>query len=457
MAKDYFQDITPPDPQSARPKISPPPAPTTPKSFEAYEESGETASPAESEKSIRNIQVPMRPPRRIFEDSKEESARPPRRSGRLWLWGAVVLALFVLGVIALIALRPTTVTITPRSQTVLFDDTARFTAYPATLAASGTLSFTVETVVFEDSQVVAAQGMQRVEEKASGTITVYNDHSTSPVTLLKTTRFETPDGLIFRVPAEVVIPGKKGTTPGEMRITVIADAAGEKYNIGPITRFTLPGLKSSAMYANVYARSTEAMQGGFAGERPAAPASAVEAAKAEIRTRLEEKVAEAVRAKTDTSVTFSDLVRRTFESLPPTIEEKGGVRIHERLRVEIPVFPADMFANVVAQSVSAEAAQGGISLRFSEAFSAHSAASSSISGTPITFTLKGTGQLVWRVDGAELAGALAGRDESAFETIVQGFSGIEKARARIEPFWKKTFPSDASDISITLEEPAAPR
>ena len=69
------------------------------------------------------------------------------------------------------------------------------------------------------------------------------------------------------------------------------------------------------------------------------------------------------------------------------------------------------------------------------------------------FSLDGTAQLVWKVDTALLAEALLGRDESAFQAIVESFPGIEEAHARIEPFWSNAFPGDATAIKVRVEEP----
>lgn len=452
MAKDYFQDITPPSSDQPRPlKANSSPAPSN-------DVPDPPQSPGEGERSIRNIQVPIRARRAGSEIRADTGAPPPRGIGRMWLWGGAALALLVLAAIALVALRPTTVTVTPRSHTVIFDETARFTAYPAGEVAAGTLAFTIETSSFEDSQIVQANGVERVEEKASGNVTVYNEYSSAPVRLLKNTRFQTPEGLIFRAPAEVRVPGRKGTTPGQITITVFADAVGDRYNVGPVSRFTLPGLKSSDMYAKVYARSSAAMSGGFSGERPAAAPGALEAAKSEIRGRLEEKAREAVRSRSAGTFAFYDLARLTFESLPPVSEGDKGVRIGERLQMELPVFPGNAFTNLVAESVSVGAEIGSIVLKPLEGFSARSATTSTLSAdATLSFSLLGQAQLVWGVDVVELASALAGRDESAFQTIVEGFAGIEEAHARIEPFWKSSFPEDPSAIKIKVKEPEPAR
>jgi len=463
MAKDYIQDIIPPGtPTPATPSRLPEsrPAPPAPPPI------------TPGERTIRNIQMEKRP-----RMSGQESVRigsddirgttdiprvppqHPRAPSRLWIWGAVALALAVLAAIALVAFRPTTVTVTPRSQSVAFDASARFTAYPAATAASGTLSFILETNDLEDSAVVPTSGSTRVEDRASGTVTVVNEYSAQTVKLIKNTRFATPDGLIFRVPADVVIPGKKGSTAGEISITVIADQAGESYNVGPQAKLTIPGLKSTPdMYAKVYARSTAAMRGGFVGDRPGTAPGAVDAARADIRSRLDEKARAAVRSRTaDTTTTFPGLLRVIYESLPDTVEAGGGLRIHERARVELPVFPADIFARVVAESVSADAEAAGITFKAAPDLVAHltTAPESSLAGTPLDFTLEGGAQLVWNIDAPSLREALAGRDEAAFQTIVNGFPAIQEASARIEPFWKSSFPAEPSDIKVRVKEPEA--
>src|SRR3989338_5954295 len=254
MAKDYFQDIPPPDAsrpaaplrvsESRTPPPADPPAPPAP-------------PPAPGERTIRNIQVEKRPrlsgqePARIGSDDIRGTPdiprippQHPRAPSRWWIWGGVALSLPVLAAIALVAFRPTTVTATPRSQSVAFDASARFAAYPAATAASGTLSFTLETSDLEDSAVVPTSGSARVEDRASGTVIVVNEYSAQSVKLIKNTQFATTEGLIFRVPAEVIVPGKKGAVAGEISVTVIADKAGEAYNVGPQTRLTIPGLRS---------------------------------------------------------------------------------------------------------------------------------------------------------------------------------------------------------------------
>lgn len=461
MAKDYFQDILPPEDDSPRPAPAapapeeheldtPPTAIPVRKRNETLPEEEPTDAP--HERSIRDISMPSRNrPRAPLPDMREPSpitGKPARRmSSRIWMWGIAGVAIVALGALIFVALRPTAVMVTPRSHEITFDSSILYTAYPIATAATGTLSYSIETIDVEDSAVVETSGTVHAEDKASGSITVYNNFQTSSFKLIKNTRFETPGGLIFRTPSEVVIPGKKGSTPGQVTITVFADEPGEKYNV-PAGKFTVPGLKSSAaQYAGVYAESTAPMTGGFVGEKPGVAPGAKEAAISAVRTRLEGKVRDGLPSGDDKLV-FPGLVRIEYQDLPDTVEAGGGLRIHQKAHAQVPVLPASAFAS----NVSADVANAPVRLVAGAGFSAQEInGPADFTSGPLQFSVSGVATIVWNVDTEELGKALAGKSEDAFQGIVAQFPGIEEAHARIEPFWKNDFPTDPTQIDIELE------
>lgn len=466
MAKDYFQDIVPPQSASrSRKQIAPPPPPVPEPDLDEFTDEEEVGYEAPMpERSIRNIPVPQSRTR-----TRADAGVPPQRSSisapripgrsRSWLWILAGIFVVFVGTLAVVASRGTVVTITPHSQLVTFDQTAQFTAYPAATAATGTLSYSIQTIEFEDSAVVPAQGTQHVETKASGAIMIYNDYSSSPVELLENTRFETPDGLIFRIPAKVSIPGKTAAGPGTLTVTVNADQPGDKYNIAPISRFTVPGLKGGAMYNKVYASSQAAFTGGFTGEQPGIDPAALATALADIRTRIETKARESLLSASSSTVAFPGLASIAYQELPSTPEADGTVRVHQKAIVTYAAFPADIFATVIAQSVSADVTGSRIVIKPGEGYGAVPVTSGTstptLSGTgPLPFAIMGKALLVWDINAPELQKALAGRSEAAFPTIIESFPSIETAHARIEPFWKNTFPSDSTQIRVNVKEVA---
>jgi hypothetical protein len=487
MAKDYFQDIVPPqnkqtDKQqkvAVRTPVAKVPTPPTPELEEIQDDPIPPAEPYASERSIRNINVPqrsVRPMRPSVTDPRMSDTRdsgnynpppqnlqqmPPKprrpRSSHWWIWIIVLICILALGAFAFFAFRKTTVTVIPRSHTSVFDQSSQFVAYPAATAATGTLAYTVVNSSLQDSEAVPAQGTQQVSLSAQGTIMVYNDYSTTPIKLIKNTRFETPDGLIFRIQKDLVVPGKQDTSPGSVSATIVADQPGAQYNIPATPRFTVPGLQNdAAMYSNVYAQSTASTTGGFVGTQPVADPATVQNAQADLRSQLEQQARTAAAAQNGTSTTvFADLMQITYQDLPSTPQANGELQINEQASIAMPVFDAESFAQAVAQNVSADATGAQLSLVPGQGFTAQmsSTASTTLGTDPLSFSLTGTATLVWQVDSTALSQALAGKDQSAFAMIESGFPGVQEAHARIEPFWKTTFPSNPADIEVIIEPP----
>jgi hypothetical protein len=387
---------------------------------------------------------------------------PPKprrpRTFRWWPWILALILVIILAGLALFALRKTTITIVPRSHTVVFDQNSQFTAYPAATAATGTLAYTLVTSSLQDSQTVSAQGTQDVETKAQGTVTVYNDYSSAPVKLIANTRFQTPDGLIFRTPDAVLVPGKTGTNPGHVTVIVFADQTGQQYNVGPISRFTIPGLQSTpAMYSNIYAQSTASTTGGFSGQQAAVDPTTLSNAQASLRSQLGQEAEAAGTAQNGTSIiVLPGLIEVTYQDLPETPAANSSVQINEQAQIQTPVFDMNSFTQTIAQSVGEVTAGAPLNFVPGSTFGAQgiSEASSTLGTDPFTFQLTGTGTLIWQVDPLALAQALAGHDQNAFDTITAGFPGIQSAHARIEPFWKTSFPANPADINVIIEPPA---
>ncbi len=210
MAKDYFSDIdTNEEPRKMR--VSEP------------EQQTEVEDRSASEKSIRNISVSPRrsamTQRMTPPDARMRQETPtPRRSffkPRLLMWGIAaiaILALIGLG-LAFIFGGTTAVTITPRVHQVTFDPSTQFTAYPSTDATASGIVYTTQNFEIEESKTVPANGVEKAEDRASGTITVFNAYSDKTQRLIKNTRFEAPNGLVYRIPASIEVPGKKRVVP----------------------------------------------------------------------------------------------------------------------------------------------------------------------------------------------------------------------------------------------------
>ena len=416
----------------------------------------EDVSPSRGNRSIRNIPTSSRP-HTSRTSRTSNGGGPTSRShhpfgGKFIIWLVAVIAVAGLGVLAFTLLGETSVTVTPRQHTVVFDETAVYEAQPQ--GGSG-LTYQTVTRTYEDSTTVQATGSEEVEDRASGTITVYNDFSEESQRLIANTRFETPSGLVYRVQNAVVVPGKTDAGPGTLEVTVYADEPGEAYNIGPVSRFTLPGLTTEPdMFESIYARSMESMTGGFVGVRPVVNESVLASARAEMRDRLAARIEADDFSSIENGYAVPSLAEISYEAPAPEQGADGSVVVRERARVLIPVFDEAAFAASIAAETSAAADDDNTTIADASSFTITAAAGSGepeLGTDPIEFSLEGTATFVGTVDTEQLSQDLAGKDREAFERIVGAYPGIETATANLAPFWRSTFPSDPGAIRIDVE------
>ena len=185
---------------------------------------------------------------------------------RPWLWsllgsglfiGVVLIGYFFLRPEAIIILEPQTATQTVKLSLVGLVD-------------AGLAGETIPVRYIEEEKTVRisreATGKNIGNEaKASGTLTIINAFSEAPQSLVATTRFETSDGKIYRLIDGVTIPGmttvEGKVVPGRIDARVIADMAGEKFNLSAGT-LSIPGFKGGAKFDKITAEVKSALTGG---------------------------------------------------------------------------------------------------------------------------------------------------------------------------------------------------
>jgi hypothetical protein len=336
------------------------------------------------------------------------------------------------------------------------------------VANADTLAFQLMTLSDENSADLTATGEKNVMSKSTGKIVIYNNFGPQSQPLIKNTRFQAPDGKIYRIRDSIVVPGQKVVsgkpTPGSLEVDVYADTVGAEYNIG-LVDFTIPGFKGSPRAEKIYARSKTPMAGGFSGLMKVVSDTDIQKAKETLSVGLKDKLlAQAVAQKPKGTVLYKDAVFYSFTdsmdnsatgqnadnksvkltvkgSLTATLLNEEDLSKHI---VKLSVTPADVSPNDRILVANIEelsfALKGG-------------------SGTPpkegdaFTFILSGDAHAAWQVDIAALAGKLAGVKKADYKNVFTEFPGIEKANAHIRPFWKTKFPSDAAKIRIEITQP----
>ncbi|MEK7628137.1 MAG: hypothetical protein AAB421_01825 [Patescibacteria group bacterium] len=441
MPKDYFQGITPP--ASA-------PSPAAP-----------------AERSIRNISIT---PRKERPDSA-----PPQRSGppasmdassenskvfkKLLPWILAVVAIAGATVAVVWMMQGTTVIIEPRTHSVVLGEDVTITAYPADKVPEGLLAFTQTTKEFTEERTVVAKGFSEVEEFANGIVTIYNESSATPLRLIKNTRFESPQGLIFRIKDSVIVPGKKENSPGTITAHVYAEQPGDKYNIKPTDRFTLPGLKGGTpgVFEKVYARSSIAFSGGFVGSRPKVDPATLESTRRDMRSALEAKViAGQTVAGEGSTVVFPTLSTISFTSAEPTRVLDGSVVLKETAIANTPTFLEKDFARALALASKAESdPQGDIRFKTLDTLEVRRIAlTETATDAPLDLVVSGSAVLMWHIEPAVVAKTLAGTSKHSFTEAIKSIEGAVRGDASLRPRWKSTFPQDPSKIEVIIREAA---
>lgn len=373
-----------------------------------------------------------------------------------WKLPAILILILVLcggGYMLSLSFATATVTVTPKSHSVTVD--SNMSASRDGANASSTLGF--ETFTFEDveSTMVPSAGTENVEKKASGKITVYNNYSEKPERLIKNTRFESSDGKIFRIQEAISIPGKKTVAgeviPGSLEVTVVADQAGESYNIAQ-TDFTVPGLKGDTRFDKIYAKSKSEMTGGFVGRtRVISEADRVKVrttAQSALVTKLAEKI------KTELPAEFVSFTDGQFITYSESIGEKSTeteAELKTKGTMVVIAFRNTDLAQAIARDLVPDYDGGELELVNPEALEMRILSKDSVnadSASDFSFSIRGNAVLMYTFDEKELKSRLVGKDKKEYGTIFSAYPSIKRAEVSFSPSWVGSFPTDVEKIFI---------
>jgi len=197
--------------------------------------------------------------------SRRNPSDPGVGSAHSWfLFFSGVSVLFLVGTVGLILLPKAEVDIVPKS--VSKSKEIMFAGRTGTAPDGQEIPVRVVEYSEDVSVTVDASGPSSSSgQKATGNVVIYNTFSSSEQSLVATTRLESSDGKIFRISKGVTVPGMTSDgNPGAVEVQVVADEAGEAYNIGP-SDFTIPGFKGNPKFGKFSAKSSEPMRGGASG------------------------------------------------------------------------------------------------------------------------------------------------------------------------------------------------
>lgn len=391
-----------------------------------------------------------RPPiNNITNSYKYEFDEPKKPSKKVLYAGILVLVVLIMfGVSAFF--KSAKITITPKNQTAVLNDI--FTAKKD--ISSGGLGFQIVTVAKDVEKNVEATGEAQVNKKAQGTITIYNNYNAQSQKLVATTRFQTPEGLIYRLINPVTVPGttvKSGkTVAGSIDAVVEADKAGADYNIG-LKDFTIPGLKGDPKYTKIYARSKTEMSGGFSGVQKIVSPEIVNQSNTELEESLKTSLSKDITSQIPADfVLYASSLTYTFNPVTQANSSTGGAVLKKRGTASAVIFDKGLLSRTLLAKLIPSAVNDVVRVTNLEDLDfAYATGTASINtASYIAFSLKGSPQFVWVFDENKIKSELLGLTKKEAKNIITKYSTIKEAWIETQPFWNQTIPSDSNKVTL---------
>ncbi|MDO8601999.1 MAG: baseplate J/gp47 family protein, partial [bacterium] len=352
-------------------------------------------------------------------------------------------AVVALGIILYITVGNAKITLTPHTEPLDLDLTV--TASPKTDTVDSEFNKIPgqELTVQKEAQGTYELSVTKeVAQKATGTITVTNKSGASQ-RLVATTRFESPDGKIFRIPETINVPAG-----GSIDSAVYADRPGVEYNIAAAA-FTIPGLKGTPQFASITGVSSAAMAGGFIGNAKVVTEADFTKALEELTKQAKDQVTQAL-LEQSSELKFSDEV--TIVIANPVVNAKSG-EAAEKLEMKI-----SASASVIAyrESDVKKLAQnyleknGGLELTEKGLVIEYSGMKLDATAKTLTFHVKMTGTSASKIDTVKVLQDIKGMNEEAMRAYFKNQKEVAEARIKMS-FWLRSVPEDPNKVELVVD------
>jgi len=448
MARNILQDIVPPEKRSIRNVTLPERA-----RRDRRVSVEKPVKQAEIRPVEKEVEVPQ-PEKPQFYPYPQET-KNKRKPKKIIVWSSGLIAVILIFVLLSSSLASAVIKVTPRNATV----NASNEVFKADTGATEGINLEIVEISKEGGEVVPATGEERVERKASGTIVIYNNFDDNNQRLIRNTRFQTPEGLIYRIDESVVVPGRRtdngSVVPGSVEVTVFADEPGDRYNIS-LKDFTIPGFSDDpGRFKDIYARSKTEMTGGFVGTVKTVSSADEESAKNRIRSKLESDLRKEVSEQIPEGfVLFDDAIIFDSESLQQTQARGDSVQINEMVVLKAIIIKKSELANALAERLEPNfTGEDSDVINWENlTFSIQNKESLDLlRGNEVSFVINGEVGLIKTFDENSLRSDLAGNSKKNMHNILSSYQSIERAQSFIKPFWKRSFPKNEEKISVEIE------
>ncbi len=317
---------------------------------------------------------------------------------------------------------------------------------------------------------------------ASGEIVIFNQFLEER-RLRPTTRFQTADGIIYRIADWVVVPPATtdesgNVVPGKRAATVTADEqdvfgrfVGEMGNITPTT-FFLPGLPESAR-SEIWAESEKPFTGGYTDWTPKVLDADIEASKNRITTELYESAQEDldkfiteknVREKTDLRLLTGDQFMEQ-EVLDIVVEEnivnteKESFHVSAKLKVRTWAYSGEEMNTLLWEELAAKAdpKMRLVAIDYENMHTQLLERNEASGYLKLSVSIRGAEEYI--IDPRnetgilfvnEIKTAVLGMNKDEAEAYLANRGEISEVHISLWPFWSRKVPKLSENISVKL-------
>jgi hypothetical protein len=322
------------------------------------------------------------------------------------------------------------------------------------------LNYKVLEINESATKIVDSEKEEAVENKASGVITVYNEYKTESQKLIQNTRFETADGLVYRIKNSITVPGYTESagkkTPGSIDVEVFADQAGDKYNIGK-TDFKVPGFKGQEQYDFFYAKSKTEMTGGFVGTKNTVSTSTLTTIVKDLQGQITNQILQKIKDQTTDKYTYV-YSPETFTFLEAKQNNASGKKVEVALSGTAKIYVVEKaeLSKKVAEKGGRDYDGAPVLIKDIDKLAIKIKQNDIEKGKEIIqnneiLNVTGDAVIVWQNDSEQIKKDLAGKDKKELSQIISKYSGITKASASFTLFWNSRFPQNTNKINVEIE------
>lgn len=395
-----------------------------------------------------------------FTEHYEEEESPRRRGGRKLIWGGVGAAAIILIALGVVTWGFGHVSVAITFQKSPWNYQGNFVAdKAATQTVAGATSVTIPAQVFTTqknvTQTFPASGNANVSLRAQGTLTIYNAYSSAAQDLVATTRFVTPDGKLFRLVAGVTVPGAQVTNgqivPSSVDAQVAADQPGDAYNVGPVSKLTIPGFQGSPKYNAFYGQLKAGTSGGFVGAKAVPTAADIASAKSKVSAALQANLTSDLTTSYPnnfkilsgaTNVSVTKLTVNTSTDASGNFSVFGEA-VLQAVGFDETVLKAYLLLQAQAQEASSTFS-GSPTLTYA------TTTANFAKGT-VSFSLSAQGTLEPAFDPGSFKADIAGKSIGDARAAVAALPGLASGKISAWPAWLWSIPSNPAKIQVTSD------